>query len=755
MKKWFLVYCFLVIAPNTILAQHKTVKTTEKQLNTSNDSISTKLTVLASKAFNFYENGNYSQSFQANLELLKQAQAANNLYYIHKGYSNLGYDYLIQKDTTNAKDSFEKSRAFAAKSDNKNALANTYMDLGNLYVMDKSQMAKAYTYYDKSVSIFKNFEDVTGLVAAYFNILIAAMKENNLDKADIYIKKLDTLLERSKDYDGANCKIALNNITADFYTKKKNYKLSNTLFQDVITKGELAQLSSELETAYFKYSESLHAQGKYKEAFNARKKYEIYYKKNEADRLSKESKILSSQFKISEYKKDLKKAELESQLQKVKADNRSILNFILMSVSITLLLMFIYLFFVIKKRKQLYKALKTKSKAYLKAKQESDKLAKVKSNFFSTVSHELRTPLYGVIGLSSILLDDDSLKEEHKKDLKSLKFSADYLLALINDVLLINKIDSNKVDNDNRPFNLKELINTIITSFEFMCIQNNNKINISIDNNIPQSIRGNSISLSQILMNLVSNACKFTENGTIDLQITCKPPVNNTIALTFYIKDTGYGISKEKQKTIFEEFKQGDTVSVNYQGTGLGLPIVKKLIQHAKSEIHVESEVGKGSTFYFTLLFDLITIQNNTSIVKDTPQLYDAKTLEGKHILIVDDNRINLTVTEKILSKNNVNCTKAINGAIAVDLVKKHTFDLVLMDINMPIKNGLEATKEIREFNTELPIIALTAVEIEEMRQKIYQSGMNDIIIKPYDIVTFKQSITKNLISPKIKVSVN
>jgi CheY-like chemotaxis protein len=242
-------------------------------------------------------------------------------------------------------------------------------------------------------------------------------------------------------------------------------------------------------------------------------------------------------------------------------------------------------------------------------------------------------------------------------------------------------------------------------------------------------------------MNLIGNACKFTEEGDIYvIAETIQTTVNKT-TIKFYIKDTGIGIPKNKLDCIFDEFSQADTIDYKYQGTGLGLPIVKKLLALSNSKVAVESESGKGSLFSFSLTFELT---KQAEKIEDI-SLIDVKNLKGKKILIVEDNRINQMVTKKILEKNSVHCAIAENGIEAIQMVKNNNYDLVLMDINMPKKNGIEATKEIRCFNYNTPIIALTAVEVVEMRKQIFKSGMNDIIVKPYDINKFNQTLLQNL----------
>jgi len=238
------------------------------------------------------------------------------------------------------------------------------------------------------------------------------------------------------------------------------------------------------------------------------------------------------------------------------------------------------------------------------------------------------------------------------------------------------------------------------------------------------------VRLSQILMNLISNACKFTEKGGIYLDIKTIQNHSDKVNLQFIVRDTGPGIPESKLGKISY-----------YQGTGLGLPIVKKLVEQANGVIGVESEIGKGTTFKFNIE---IKIASESDEQKLSPIL-DFKQLMNKHILIVEDNRINQTITKRILENADVTCEIAQNGEEAIMMARNHVYDLILMDINMPVKNGIEATREIRKFNNFVPIIALTAVEIEEQKYQIFECGMNDIIVKPYDVDLFKKTIIANL----------
>lgn len=692
----------------------------------------------------FYNAGDYKKSLETNIELLKIALKINDPYYKHIGYRFLAYDYLAIEDTLAARENFSKSEKFALEAKNDTAIANLYMDLANLHSTLDIDYDKAMDYHNKSVELLGKIKDSVNLAKAHYNIVLTAFDAGQFNLGYAHLLRAKKLM---KFYNHKAYQVGLDNLMGEYYYNKDNFELSENYLRKAIKGAEQDSLFIELENAYSLLSESLFKQKKYQEAFEARDVYEGYSTRNLKSSLFPGTDEISAQFQVEEYRKEIQAAETENYLQGQIVKSKSKLNTILIIVSICISFLLLVLYFAFRKRKELVAELRIKNTEYLMAKEETERLSKAKRDFFSTVSHELRTPLYGVIGLSTLLLEDEALKT-HTKDLKSLKFSADYLLALINDVLHINKIDSKTIEDEKAYFDIRELIGTIVSSFEYMRVQNNNTFHVSIDQDVPKLIRGNSVRLSQILMNLIGNACKFTERGNIYVNAKLKEISSNEATISFAIRDTGIGIATDKQTTIFNEFSQANSLNYNYQGSGLGLPIVKKLLALSNSEIKLESELGQGTVLSFDLKYDIL----NKAYKKEETAILDTAELKGKHILIVEDNRINQTVTRKILEREGVVCTIAENGLIAVNKVKVNKYDLILMDINMPVKNGLDATREIRAFNLTIPILALTAVEVEEMRHNIYDSGMNDIIVKPYDIGKFTQTILKHLnITPSVQ----
>jgi len=387
--------------------------------------------------------------------------------------------------------------------------------------------------------------------------------------------------------------------------------------------------------------------------------------------------------------------------------------------------------------------LQDKNTALQLAKEKAEKASLAKAQFLSTVTHELRTPLYAVTGLTHLLMEENP-KEHQKEHLNSLKFSGEYLLALINNILDLNKLEANKVEVEKTSFHLKKRINDVLVALRKSANDKQNTLRVEYDDTIPESLSSDPLKLSQVLINLIGNSIKFTQNGEVVVRVRKIDQHNNSIKLNFEIQDNGVGISTEKQKTIFETFSQGSLqINRKFGGTGLGLSIVKNLLELMNSKIHLERKLGEGTKFWFDLDIDVSKeLATNT---KNKKKKIDHEYLVAKKILVVEDNKINQMITKKILEKNKINCQVADNGTDAIQLVKDTVFDLVLMDIHMPGISGIEATQKIRDFNKDIPIIALTAVTIDENLDEFYRVGFNEIIPKPFKPEDFFEKIFNTL----------
>ncbi len=387
------------------------------------------------------------------------------------------------------------------------------------------------------------------------------------------------------------------------------------------------------------------------------------------------------------------------------------------------------------------------------AKEKAEKASLAKAQFLSTITHELRTPLYAVTGLTHLLLEEDP-KPHQKEHLNSLKFSGDYLLSLINNILDLNKLEANKVEVEKTTFNLKKRINDVLIALKKSADDRKNKLTLEFDESIPARLVGDPLKLSQILINLIGNSVKFTQNGHVTVRVQHIDQHAKKVALHFEIEDNGVGISKKKQKSIFETFSQGSLqINRKFGGTGLGLSIVKNLLELMNSKIHLESQLGQGSKFWFNISFEVSEEHKDDINANGTKYEVDYLALENRSVLVVEDNKINQMITKKILEKNKMKCMVADNGMDAIKMVEKHTFDVILMDIHMPGISGIEATQKIREFNKEIPIVALTAVTIDENLDDFYRAGFNEIIPKPFKTEEFFEKIYRSIEGTKFPVS--
>ncbi|GAA4907253.1 ATP-binding protein [Mucilaginibacter defluvii] len=366
---------------------------------------------------------------------------------------------------------------------------------------------------------------------------------------------------------------------------------------------------------------------------------------------------------------------------------------------------------------------------------KAEKSSHAKSEFLSTMSHEIRTPLNAVIGMTNLLLMNQP-RTDQKENLDILKFSASNLLSIVNDVLDFNKIESGKVSFENIRINLPELLNNICGGFTQKAEEKGLLFKLDIDSRLRNKVFfGDPTRITQIIFNLVSNAIKFTQQGNVWVRATCIEDRHNTSTVLFSVKDTGIGISPNNLEAIFEPFAQENvTVTRQYGGTGLGLAIVKRLLELQGLQLNVNSKPGVGSEFSFQMQFDVST--EVAEPVESTSPASDANDLSHLQVLIAEDNMVNVMLMKKLLSKWKIVPTIAENGAMAVQKLQYGNFDIVLMDLQMPVMDGFEAAREIRKLadpkKSGTPIIALTASALFDIQEQVYASGMNNYVSKPF-----------------------
>lgn len=365
------------------------------------------------------------------------------------------------------------------------------------------------------------------------------------------------------------------------------------------------------------------------------------------------------------------------------------------------------------------------------AEKKASVAAQTKENFLANMSHEIRTPLSGILGFTN-LLQKRPLDPTSTEFVSSIQRSGENLMAIINDILDLSKIEAGMMRITPGTFSINGLVNSVETFFIERAKEKELIISSKVDPSIPDTLTGDATRLTQILVNLIGNAIKFTHHGKVDIEVYKKSQTENGIVLGFKIADTGIGIGKEKLSEVFERFNQGEeSTTRNYGGTGLGLSIVKKLIVLQNGDIEVESEQGKGTTFSFYIPYGISEEQLNTITAVNTNYFKD-KSNAPLRVLVVDDNMINQSLMKHLLLQWNIDFDIVSNGLEAVQKLVNQTYDLVLMDIQMPQMDGYAATQQIREvLKLNVPIIAMTAHALAGEREKCLSRGMNEYISKP------------------------
>ena len=379
---------------------------------------------------------------------------------------------------------------------------------------------------------------------------------------------------------------------------------------------------------------------------------------------------------------------------------------------------------------QIERKLKESSEISEKIAQIAESAMKAKQQFLSNMSHEIRTPMTAIVGFSKVLLKTD-LTETQKEYLTAIKTSSDSLLVLINDILDLAKEDAGKMILEKSPFKMSEEISAMLYLFDLKFKEKNLELVKEYDNTIPKVLLGDSVRLNQIILNLVSNAIKFTKNGKITVGVHLLNEDKNNATIEFSVTDTGIGISENMTATIFENFEQATSSTARlFGGTGLGLAIAKKLVEKQGGTINVKSKINEGSTFSFILSFQKTKeeIELDSEIVKLNTEIKKIK------VLVVEDIPLNQLLMKILLDDLGFEGDIAVNGKVAIEKLQTNSYDIVLMDLQMPEMNGFEATEQIRKkINSNIPIIALTADVTADVIVQCKAIGMNDHIAKPID----------------------
>lgn len=367
-----------------------------------------------------------------------------------------------------------------------------------------------------------------------------------------------------------------------------------------------------------------------------------------------------------------------------------------------------------------------------KAADEAEEGLKTKTEFLSTMSHEIRTPLNVVIGMAHLLLRSTPRKDQ-EKNLNVLLFSANNLLSIVNDILDYNKIEAGKINFEMIPMDIASVAQHITGGLSSKAVEKNITLTTEIDSRIAHKVVGDPTRTSQVIYNLVHNAIKFTEEGSVKLSILVEKMTAEHVILSIRVSDTGIGIEPDKQQLIFDRFTQADSsTSRSYGGTGLGLAITKRILELQGVALNLRSEPGKGSVFFFTQQFAL----SDEAVIQEVPDDKAAepeKQLQNIPILVVEDNPFNILVAQSLLERSGAIVDVANNGEEALEKIQPGKYRLVLMDLNMPVMDGFEATRRLRARGVTLPVIALTASLPAEVEKEVNSAGLTDIVVKPFN----------------------
>lgn len=652
------------------------------------------------------------------------AKIENNLGILYKNLGELDFSLEFHQRSLETKRSLDDSLGIARSLNN----------IGEIYHLKENQsVAKDYFQQAMELMITLNFEP--GLAAVYNNMAEVHRISGDTRTAIDYHQRSLIIEKKLGDRNGVG--YSYMNIASLFnQLGRNNIAISN--YENAIAEFEAVQNLSGLMNAYNDLAMTYASIDSFRAALDYSKLHASI--KDSLQSIDNQNRIAELRATFNAEKQDQEIALLNEQtaLQELKLSQEAKIRNLLILVLVLVVGGLILLYNQIRAKKKLNELLMLQNK-------QIEDAAEQKAQFLSVLSHEIRTPMNAVVGMTNLLVSENP-RADQKQYLDVLSFSSTNLLSIVNDVLEYSKAEADKIELEQIDFPLLPLLTNIYQSFYNQAIKKDVYLRFDHDDRIPEYLIGDPTRLTQVLNNLVSNALKFTQKGSVDVAVKLVDQSDEEARIYFEVKDTGIGVPKDRLDTIFESFSQATKeVHRKYGGTGLGLTITKRLLALHNSEIKVESEVGVGTTFSFEIVYKKGKYDHKKSF--DRKELEALEPLQNVSALLVEDNPVNIQVLKIFLSKWGIVPTICENGLEAMRELQKQNFDIILMDLHMPIKDGYETTLEIREKQKDqekkTPIIALTASNVFEEHKKAYDVGVDTIVPKPFDPVTLYQIIAK------------